>query len=88
MGGVATAEAGSVPITFTTGVAAAEMERILKQVETAFTESDFSARDLHTLASLVSMLAKYVSRLAKEKDEAGKRASGQGPVEETPEPED
>ena len=62
------AESTSTGVTFTTGIVAAEIEGILKMLEAHITDSDLSARDLHTLASLIFILGKSVSRLAKGMD--------------------
>jgi len=60
----------SRPVTYTKGDAASEIEVLLGLFEKQITASDLSAADLHTLASLIIILGKYVSRLAKEKDDA------------------
>ena len=85
---VATAEGGSKGTTFTTGSDASEMEVILKMFEAKISTLDVSARDLHTLASLIAMLGLHVSRLAKQKDEAGKHSSVHNKADNPPELED
>lgn len=57
-------------------------------LDAKITELDISARDLHTLASLLSILAQHVSSLAKQKDEAGKGTSLRPHADDPPEPED
>lgn len=76
---------GPAGSTYTTGSDAAELEIILKMFETKVSTLEITARDLHTLASLISMLGQHVSRLAKEKEEIAKRASGHANAEEPPE---
>lgn len=83
----ATAESASTTVTFTTGNVAAEIEDILTMLENHIT-SAMSARDLHTLASLIFILGKHVSRLAKEKDETAKVPSVHEHADAPPEPED
>jgi hypothetical protein len=64
------------------------MESIVKMIEAKFTELDLSARDLHTLASLIFMLGQHVSSLARQMDEAGKRTSARNNPDAPPELED
>jgi hypothetical protein len=82
------AEGGPAGTTFTTGGDAAEIEDILKLLESRITELNLSARDLHTLASLTAMLGLRVSSLAKQKDEAGKSTGLHPHADDPPEPED
>lgn len=64
------------------------MEIILKLFEAKISTLDISARDLHTLASLIAMLGIHVSGLAKAKDEAGKGTSVRPHADDPPELED